>query len=138
MNFVENTNRMNRAAKLSGISLYYSFYSDYSEFRFRKSLMTNNGYPDPDIDALEYLKEPTDGLKHSADWSVLSPLSVGIDPSIKCASIWAASVTSIMYMQYRMIDPLWNVVFLSQIDFLGTFFCSATSRLCKRSSSKYT
>lgn len=130
MNFVENTNRMNKAAKLSGIPLYYSFYSDYSEFRFRKSLMTNNDYPDPDLDALDYLKEPTSEIKHSVDWSVLSPLSVGIDPSIKCASIWAASVTSIMYMQYRRIDPLWNVVFALFIDFVGTFLCTATVRLC--------
>ena len=108
-NFVDNTKRLVEAKKLSGIPLYYTFYSDFSEFRFIKFLMTNNAYPEPNLNELEYLKEKTAPISQSADWKLYSPISVGIDPSFKCASSWAVAVTTIMYIQYKTIDPLWNV-----------------------------
>ena len=71
--------------------------------------MTNNAYPEPNLNELEYLKEKTAPILQSADWKLYSPISVGIDPSFKCASSWAVAVTTIMYIQYKTIDPLWNV-----------------------------
>ena len=115
MNFVENTNRMVGAQKLSGIPLYYSCYSDFSELRFRKSLMTNNIYPKQDKTELEHLKLLETNISDDISWDMYVPQITSIHPSIKCASNWAVAVTSLMYMQYKEKDPLWNVFSFSYL-----------------------
>lgn len=101
--------RLNSAQKLSGIPLFYSFYSDFSEVRFRRSLMTNNRYPEVDVRHFDPPSEDIYARPSPQDWSVFLPSYVNVDPSIKCASSWAVAVATIMYMKFKEMDPLWSV-----------------------------
>ena len=110
-NFVENARKKEAAERLTGIDLQYSFYSDFSELRFRKYLMMNNRYPTPDPSEFPEKPPQIQEIPESADWrSFFAPI-VDIDPSIKCASSWAVAVTSLMYMKHKEQDPLWDVHF---------------------------
>lgn len=108
-NFALNTLRLNSAQKLSGIPLFYSFYSDFSEVRFRRSLMTNNRYPEVDVRHFDPPSEDIYARPSPQDWSIFLPSYVNVDPSIKCASSWAVAVATIMYMKFKEMDPLWSV-----------------------------
>ena len=125
-NFAINSLRLASAQKLSGIPLYYSFYSDFSEVRFRKSLMTNNRYPEVDIRHFDLPKEELNVVIPPQDWSVFLPPFVNIDPSIKCASSWAVAVATIMYMKFKEMDPLWSVQYWAVYDPVGAVFSSTT------------
>lgn len=131
-NFAINSLRLASAQKLSGIPLYYSFYSDFSEVRFRKSLMTNNRYPEVDIRHFDTPKEDIYSVIPPQDWSVFLPPFVNVDPSIKCASSWAVAVATIMYMKFKEMDPLWSVRHGTVCDPVGAVFSSTTPRLCER------
>lgn len=78
--------------------------------------MTNNVYPTPNLSEMEHLKNDKVEYNDSADWTLYTPVITTVHPSIKCASSWAVAVTSIMYMHYKRMDPLWNVSFHCIID----------------------
>lgn len=120
-NFVENSAKKEAAERLTGIDLQYSFYSDFSETRFRKYLMINNRYPTPDRNEIPGSSPREDEIPPSADWrSFFAPI-VDIDPSIKCASSWAVAVTSLLYIKHKEQDPLWDVYFRIVCDLQEPF-----------------
>ena len=137
MNYAENVKRMLRAQKLSGMPLQINYYADYSEVRFRKMLMSNNDYSNPQMN--EFEKEPPeeDLTLQEQSWSYLIPETVNVDPLIKCASSWAVAVTTYMYMKYKEQDPLWTVYPFSDSP-LATILRSAAARLRHRSQSTNT
>lgn len=108
---------MIRAQKLSGMVLAMSYYSDYSEVRFRKLLINNIDYSNfqlSDFEAVPH-ENPTD--ISDVSWNDLIPKKVNVDPFLKCASSWAVAVTTYMYMKYKQADPLWTVRKDHFIDF---------------------
>jgi singapore isolate B (sub-type 7) whole genome shotgun sequence assembly, scaffold_0 len=100
---------MIRAQKLSGMTLAMSYYSDYSEVRFRKLLISNIDYSNFQLSDFETPspEDPSDNTDIS--WNELIPKKVNVDPFLKCASSWAVAVTTYMYMKYKQADPLWTV-----------------------------
>lgn len=126
---MQNAERMLRAQKLSGMTLAINYYADYSEVRFRKLLMTNNDYSSLIINDFEAIPPSEPYIPSDVSWSQFVPPSVHVDPFIKCASSWAVAVTSYMYMKYKELDPLWKVHSSKFILSVGTFFCTAASRL---------
>ena len=108
-NYASNTKRMIRAQKLSGMTLAMSYYSDYSEVRFRKLLISNIDYSNFQLSDFETPspEDPSDNTDIS--WNELIPKKVNVDPFLKCASSWAVAVTTYMYMKYKQADPLWTV-----------------------------
>ena len=115
MNYAENVKRMLRAQKLSGMPLQINYYADYSEVRFRKMLMSNNDYSNPQMNEFEMESPEEEPTLQEQSWSYLIPETVNVDPLIKCASSWAVAVTTYMYMKYKEQDPLWTVFLLSLI-----------------------
>lgn len=137
MNYAENVKRMLRAQKLSGMPLQINYYADYSEVRFRKMLMSNNDYSNPQMNEFEKESPEEEPTIQEQSWSYLIPEIVNVDPLIKCASSWAVAVTTYMYMKYKEQDPLWTV-FLFSPSLLATILCPAASRLRNRSQSTNT
>ena len=124
-NFVENAQRLKTTKKLIGTDLQYSFYSDFSELRFRKSLMVNNRYPKPDLSDFYDVSDTSEQVPESVNWRKLIPPLIDVDPSIKCASSWAVAVTTLLYMKYKEQDPLWDVVLLCLFKNSKRFPCSS-------------
>ena len=77
---------MIRAQKLSGMTLAMSYYSDYSEVRFRKLLISNIDYSNFQLSDFETPspEDPSDNTDIS--WNELIPKKVNVDPFLKCAS----------------------------------------------------
>ena len=137
MNYAENVKRMLRAQKLSGMPLQINYYADYSEVRFRKMLMSNNDYSNPQMNEFEMESPEEEPTLQEQSWSYLIPETVNVDPLIKCASSWAVAVTTYMYMKYKEQDPLWTV-FLFSPSLLATILCPAAAGLRNRSQSTNT
>ena len=106
---MQNAERMLRAQKLSGMTLSINYYADYSDVRFRKLLMTNNDYSSLVISDFEASPPSEPYVPVDVSWRQFIPNTVNVDPFIKCASSWAVAVTTMMYMKYKELDPLWKV-----------------------------
>lgn len=137
MNYAENVKRMLRAQKLSGMPLQINYYADYSEVRFRKMLMSNNDYSNPQLNEFEKEPQEEELTLQEQSWSYLIPENVNVDPLIKCASSWAVAVTTYMYMKYKEQDPLWTVL-LPSLSSIATILRPAAIGLCDRSQSANT